>query len=120
MSSFGIAFSVLLVITVVGIYNSLDVTITDSIVNSGAEIWVGAEGSTGSLHSPSILSSVLQENIRAVQGVSDVQPLVRTGLQIELNRKRSTILLQGYVVDSGLGGPPKVIRGLPILPAGKR
>ncbi len=111
MSSSGVAFSILLIVAVVGIYNAIDAAVGDSIMNVAADLWVSSEGSSGSLHSPSVLSMDLIENLRRIEGVRDVKELVRTGVSIEMNGGSTLIYLTGYDVDSGIGGPWKIARG---------
>ncbi|MFQ6130053.1 MAG: ABC transporter permease [Candidatus Hadarchaeaceae archaeon] len=108
----GVAVAVVLVVVMVGVYNAFDVMLTDSIMNAGADLWVSSEGSAGSMHAQSNLSMDLVENLRQVEGVQEVEGLVRTLLSVEIDGNRFLLSITGYDVESGMGGPWKVIQGI--------
>ncbi|MBI4283064.1 MAG: ABC transporter permease [Chloroflexi bacterium] len=80
-------------------------------LKAGADLWVTSQGGSGSLHSPSLLSIKMGEELTEIDGVKQVAPLIRRGLATNINGEKLLISLNGFDTASGLGGPWKVVKG---------
>lgn len=107
----GVAFAVVLVVSVVGMYYAFDAAVTDVILNTGADVWVSSGASGGSMHGQSLLSPDLAENLRHISGVENVWGFVFTNISVPIDDRRYLLLLAGFDVESGMGGPWKMYGG---------
>lgn len=112
VGSSGVAFGVVLVVIIVGVYNAMNVMVTNSVTSANADLWVGSEGSVGSMHVQSNLSMDLADNIRLIEGVQEVRGLIRTPIAIEMNDDRYLLYVQGYDTESDMGGPWEISEGV--------
>lgn len=108
----GVAFSVLLVLFLVGIYNGFLFAARVYVENAGADVWVMQDGTDDMFHSPSLLASSTGSRIRGVAGVDDVSPLVARVFQGHLRQEDGEwvgeeveMLIVGFDVATGVGGP---------------
>ncbi|MBI4186361.1 MAG: ABC transporter permease [Chloroflexi bacterium] len=111
LSVAGVILAVFLIFATTGLYLGIDRVVENMVLKAGADLWVTSKGSSGSLHSPSLLSSDLGESLRAIDGVQKVAPLIRRPVATELNGEKLLVSVNGYDTESGLGGPWKVVRG---------
>ncbi len=111
LSVSGVVLSVFLILSLSGVYYSMDVMMDNIVGEAKADLWVTSEGSAGSLHSPSLLPLALKDNLSSVEGVSSVSPLIRMPFSTEINGKKLLLYINGFDTSSGMGGPWKIVDG---------
>jgi putative ABC transport system permease protein len=114
----GVTLGVLLIFTTVGLYNGINTVVENMVLKGGADLWITSRGSSGSLHSPSLLPAGL-ENALDIDGVREVAPLIRIPVATDLGRGKTLVYVNGYDTESGLGGPWKVTEGASTPGAGE-
>lgn len=107
----GVAFAVVLVVSVVGMYYAFDAAVTEVVMNAGADIWVSSGAAGGSMHGQSLLSPGLAENLRQIVGVENAIGHVRSNASIQMDDARYLLHIVGYDTESGMGGPWKMFSG---------
>ena len=107
----GVAFSVLLIVLLVALYQGWQNRMGEYIRKLPADFWVGQEGSRDLVHSMSVLPTSDLEKVRKIPGVS--RAVSFTGRQIEasINGEDERIFVVGYDPSAGIGGPLKVVEG---------
>jgi len=120
LSVLGVAMSAFLIFTVYGVYTGIDEIMEETVTGAGADIWVTQEGTSGSLHSPSILPRSASARLSDIPGVADWRPLIRTAVSYEQADGNSTLLfLNGFQPESRLGGPWRLAEGSATLQEGE-
>ncbi|MCL4416101.1 MAG: ABC transporter permease [Actinobacteria bacterium] len=115
----GVVLAVFLIFITVGLYNGINGAIENMVTKSGADLWVTSKGSSGSLHSPSLLNIAIGERLKQIDGVDKVAALIRRPLSLTLDGEKVLININGFDTVSGLGGPWKVIDGFNQLKSGE-
>jgi len=107
----GVAFSVLLIIILVGLYQGWQNRMGEYIRALPADFWVGQKGSRDLVHSMSILPTADLEKVKSIPGVD--QAISFTGRQIEAQVKGRDVrtFVVGYDPSAGIGGPLRVAEG---------
>ena len=112
LSVLGVAMSAFLIFTVYGVFSGIDSVMEASVTGAGADIWITQIGTSGSLHSPSILPLATTSEIDDMDGAIRWSPLIRMAVSYEESDGNSTLLfLNGFDRDSDLGAPWKVVAG---------
>ena len=120
LSIMGVVISVFLVFTIYGVYNGINSVMEEIVVGTGADIWITQKGTSGSLHSPSILSSDYKKKVSEISGVEEVGLLIRTGVSKPKAAGGNTLIyLNGYETDGSLGAPWKIAEGNPVPDRGE-
>ena len=70
----GVVLGVFLIFATVGLYYGIDAVVENMVLKAGADLWVTSKGSSGSLHSPSLLPMELNETLEKIDGVEQVTP----------------------------------------------
>jgi putative ABC transport system permease protein len=105
----GVAFAVVLVVTLRGLYWGVIAEATLYVRTTGADLWVAQAGSPGDfLQSRSILPIDDQAAIGAVPGVGEVAPLLSRPVGFKLGGRDADIFLLG--VHPGQLGWPEAVR----------
>ncbi len=107
----GVVLSVFLILTMVGLNQAFSTMMDDMITGAGSDLWVTSKGSSGSFHSPSLLPMSIQDNLTQVDGVREAVPLIRTPLSTKIHDEKVLLYINGYDIETGLGGPWSVIAG---------
>lgn len=101
----GVAFAVVLVVTLRGLYWGVIAEATRYVRTTGADLWVAQAGSPGDfLQSRSILPVNDEAAIAKVAGVAEVAPLLSRPVGFKLGGRDADMFLLG-VHPSGLGWP---------------
>ena len=115
----GVAFSVVLMLLLLGLYNGYQVRIADYFGGVEADLWVVQSGTSNFFHSSSVLPASAERRIASIPGVADVEPYV--GRQVGFERGGDSFVT--YVVGTApgreIGGPIEVVRGDPTLSRGE-
>lgn len=105
------AFSVMLVVLIRGLYVGITAQATAYIRSVGADIWVAEAGTPGDFfHSVSVLPAAAAAAIAAVPGVDSVQPLIGRPVVFRHGGRDVDVYLLG-VAKTGGGSPATVMRG---------
>ena len=107
----GVAFSVLLILILQGLYQGFNYRIGEYIRRQEADLWVGDEKARDMFHSISFLPISAREKIEAIEGVNQVNPFLGRQVVISTSHKETSTYLVGYDTASGIGAPLKVVEG---------
>jgi putative ABC transport system permease protein len=107
----GVVLSVFLIFTLTGVYIAMDSVMDKVVEGAGADLWITSKGSSGSLHSPSLLPTNLSQNLTRIEGIQDVSPYIRYGVLTNIGGEKFLIILNGFDTRTNLGGPWNVIKG---------
>jgi len=103
----GVAFAVLLILVLRGLYAGFVQQATAYVRSVDADVWVAQEGTPGDFgHSVSLLAPGVVDQIGAVDGVDRATPLLTRPLVFRLNGDDIDLFLVGVDLESGFGGPP--------------
>src|SRR3989304_2066283 len=114
LSIAGVILAVFLIFATTGLYFGIVTVVENMVLKAGADLWVTSPGSSGSLHSPSLLDSNIGEELKKIDGVKAVAPLIRRPIATNINGEKLLISINGFDTASGLGGPWKVVKGTAI------
>src|SRR5512147_1087393 len=73
----GVVLAVFLVFATAGLYNGINTVVENMVTKAGADLWVTSHGSSGSLHSPSLLNLQIGQQLKKLDGVEKVTDLIR-------------------------------------------
>lgn len=108
----GVAFAVLLILVLWGLYRGWNRALTLYIENVPADLWVVQEGSRADMfHSVSLIPRDVQSQLAKVPGVQEVHPFVGRSVAFSWKGDTVTTYLVGYEPGSGLAGPRRIIKG---------
>ncbi len=107
----GIALCMILMLFLFGIYKGVSDGSVEYIRENKVDLWILQRNSTNILRGTSILSAYHTERIKKNENVTEVSPVLLLLTTVKNSNKRSTIFLAGYDTETGLGGPPKLIKG---------
>ena len=111
MSIGGVILSVFLIFNILGVYNGIIYTMDSVVGNMGADLWITQEGTSGSLNSPSILSTEIGGQLESIDDIEEYTPLIRTAVNYKTEDKNVLLLLNGYDAGGDLGKPWKIVEG---------
>jgi putative ABC transport system permease protein len=105
----GVAFSVVLVITLRALYWGVIDEATRYVRSTGADLWVAQEGTPGDfLQSRSILPVDDKQRIERVPGVTHVAPLLSRPVGLRIAGRDADLFLLGIAPGSDVGWPSAV------------
>lgn len=108
----GVAFSILLVLFVLGFYNGFLLGAAGFVTDAGADVWVLQEDTVDP--SGSTLQSHTADKIRSVAGVSSVTEFFTRYVVAEIGGKdgpKADVLVVGFDTRTGIGAPKKMLFG---------
>lgn len=112
MSVGGVVLSVFLIFTMYGVYRGINGVMEDMVFGTGADLWITQEGTSGSVHSPSVLPAGIGARLAGIAGVAEHAPLIRTAVSYRDGGGETALLfLNGYRTTGSLGGPWSVVAG---------
>lgn len=115
----GVAFTVMLILFLLGIHEGAKYGATAYVRSSPADIWVCQNNSNNLLRSSSFFHSSLEAEIRQVHGVQSVSTILRLITVGNVNGRPVTIFLIGFDPASNLGAPPPPIEGTAAIGSGE-
>lgn len=108
----GVAFAVLLILLVRGLYSGFTEQATAYVRSVDADVWVAQEGTPGDFfHGVSIIPTATAAELRRVSGVARVTPLLGRPVVTTLGGEATDLFLLGVDTDSGVGGPTGRVEG---------
>lgn len=114
LTAVGLALLLTTVMAMGGVYQGLVVEALSIVQASGADLWVVQKDTNGPFAETSRIPDDVYRIIRAVPGVREASPVAFQSLQFRVGAKPFRVQLIGYRLG-GLGGPPAVIAGRPIV-----
>lgn len=111
LTALGIAFCVVLVLVLLGIYRGVAIGSVEYIRKSEADLWVLQKHATNILRGTSILRSGQGTALGEMEGVGQVSPVLFILGAIRLPIGPKTVYFTGYDEKSGQGGPPALHSG---------
>lgn len=107
----GVAFAFLLILVIVGLYRGFQTRITRYFESIPADLWVAQEGVRDIFHSPSVLPLGLEEKLRAIAGVEDVNRFTFRLIQFDHEGMRLDAMVMGFDTEKDYNGPPTMETG---------
>ncbi len=108
----GVAFAVLLILILRGLYSGITDQATEYIRSVGADLWVAQDGTPGDFfHSVSLIDARAESRLEAVPGVRAAFPLLSLPVVFRLDGQDVDFRLMGVDPASGVGGPPGLEQG---------
>lgn len=107
----GVAFSVLLILIVLGLYLGWNEMAGAYINSIDVDLWISQKASTDMFHGVSLIPAEMEERLKALPEVNSVNRLLGRQVAIEINGGKVATYLAGYDTDSGMGGPIRIYRG---------
>lgn len=107
----GVAFSVMLIMILQGLYQGWSKKIGEYIRTVPADIWVMQDGSEDMFHTPSVLPLRTASGIEKVDGVTSVKPFNARRLAINHNGQDLNLYVVAYDSTSDVGKPARVVEG---------
>jgi putative ABC transport system permease protein len=107
----GVALALTLVLALDAIFEGVSRQLTSYIDRSGAEVWVAQSGVRNLHMVASWMPSSVTEQVRAVDGVADAQPVLYTTESIAARDERGWAYVIGLTPGATMGGPWDVVEG---------
>lgn len=111
MSIGGVVLSVFLIFTILGVYNGMEYTMESIVYKTGADLWITQQDTSGSLHSPSIITLDIADQLKSVDGIEDFTPLIRTATTYRVGEDNVLLFINGYNSTGSLGNPWSIVSG---------
>lgn len=111
ISAGGVAFSVLLILTILGLYQFWGKKITAFIDNVQTDLWVSQKGSADMFHSISLMPTAKAFDLKKIEGVADVDRFLGKRLAYERKDKEIFTFVVGYDPEREVIRPVKIEEG---------
>lgn len=118
ISVMGVAFSVLLIMVLMGVYQGLNTKLGEYIQTVPADLWVAQEGSKNLFDSTSVLSATTQDQIEQVEGVNSVKVFNGRQITVDVNGADKRAFVVGLGGNSGAVSP-KIVEGTADVKSGE-
>ena len=106
----GVAFSVTLILVLLGLYQGWNNQITRFLGSIDADYWVGQQGSRDISHSVSLLPANMESSLRRQPSIDKLNIFVGRQVSFKKNGKEIRVLLVGTKKD-GIIKPYKIVKG---------
>jgi putative ABC transport system permease protein len=107
----GVALALTLVLALDAIFEGVSRQLTSYIDRSGAQVWVAQSGVRNMHMVASWMPSSVTDQVRTVDGVAEVQPILYTTDSIAAGDERGWAYVIGLSPDAVMGGPWDVVEG---------
>jgi len=107
----GVAFSVLMILVVGGLYRGWQIRITEFVDSVDTNLWVAAKGTGDMSHSISLLPANLRDDLEAVRGVASAEEFIGRTMLFEHDGDESRLMIVGFNPDTGKSGPLRMVSG---------
>lgn len=111
LTSFGIALCALLMLFLLSLYEGVSYGSVEYVRASHADLWVLQKHATNILRSTSLLPASYKEKLDSIKGVKSASPIFFILASVKLKEVNATLYLTGFDPESGIGGPPDIIKG---------
>lgn len=107
----GVAFSVLLILILLGLYQGFKYRMGEYIQSQEADFWIGDDKARDMFHSVSILPLDMKEKLEAIDGVERAEPFLSRQVVVDIGENPEATYVVAYDKETEVGGPSKVIVG---------
>jgi putative ABC transport system permease protein len=107
----GVALALTLVLALDAIFEGVSRQLTTYIDRSGAQVWVAQSGVRNLHMVASWMPSAVTDQVRAVEGVADAEPVLYTTDSIAARDERGWAYVIGLTPNASMGGPWDVVEG---------
>jgi putative ABC transport system permease protein len=114
LTALGLGLLLATVMAMGGVYQGLVIEALSIVRASGADLWVVQKNTNGPFAETSRIPDDVYRVIRGVPGVREASPVAFQSLQFRVGARPFRVQLIGYRLG-GLGGPPAVAAGRPIV-----
>ncbi|MBE4720089.1 hypothetical protein DAD99_18680 [Pseudarthrobacter sp. AB1] len=107
----GVAFSVLLIMSIQGLYQGWSNKIGEYIRTVPADYWITQTGATDMFHTPSVLPLIVREKLTAIEGVASAKPFSGRRVAFAHNGKDINLYVIADDTENNVGAPARVVEG---------
>lgn len=107
----GVAFSVLLIMSIQGLYQGWSANAAGYIRTVPADYWVAQRGAADMFHTPSVLPLTLQPQLATLDGVASAKPFSGRRVVFEHGGKGINLYVIAYDSQNDVGAPARVVEG---------
>lgn len=107
----GVAFSVMLILILLGLYRGWNNKLGKYIEGVDADVWVLQNGAADMFHSTSLIPNAVGEQLAKIEGVQSVHPLIGRRVPLRINDEETNTIVMGYDVQNKVGGPLEIVKG---------
>jgi putative ABC transport system permease protein len=107
----GVAFAVILMLSLAGIYNSYNQRVARYFGGTGADLWVVQTGTANFFHSSSIVPASAGTTIGTLPGVASVRPYVGRQVAFMRNGHEYVTYAVGVPLGTSVGGSVSLVAG---------
>lgn len=107
----GVAFAVMLMVLLRGLYVSYEQKVGAYFEHIGSDAWVVQEGTADFFHSFSLVPHDLADQVGALDGVRGVEPYLARQVAFELNGRDVLLYVAGFDPESPITGPIQLVDG---------
>ena len=115
----GVAFSVTLIMVLVGLYRGWNDKLGEYIRTAPVDIWVMQKGSEELFHTPSLLPLSFADDLTKINSVESAKPFNARRLAVSANGQDFQLYIVAYNPVDESGKPAKVVQGKSIPVAGE-
>src|SRR3989344_7701143 len=115
----GVAFSVTLIMVLVGLYRGWNDKLGEYIRTAPVDIWVMQKGSEELFHTPSLLPLSFADDLTKINSVESAKPFNARRLAVSANGQDFQLYIVAYNSADESGKPAKVVQGKSIPAAGE-
>lgn len=107
----GVAFSVLLIMSIQGLYQGWSNKIGEYIRTVPADYWITQTGATDMFHTPSVLPLTVRDFLSGVDGVASAKPFSGRRVAFAHNGKDINLYVIADDTENNVGAPARVVEG---------
>lgn len=107
----GVAFSVMLILVLMGLYRGWQIRVTAYIERVRADLWVTQDGASDMFHASSFLPAGVEGRLRRVRGVKAVYRYVGRQVSFDLDDREAHLFLVGFDPEENVSGPVAMAAG---------
>lgn len=107
----GVGFSVMLILIILSLYRGWNDKLGRYVENVDADVWVVQSGAKDMFHSTSLFPLKFIDELKNVEGVESVRPLIGRRLPLEKDGVEAMLIMIGYDTEEGTGGPSEIVKG---------
>jgi len=107
----GVAFSVVLILTLISLFRGWQIRSTQYIRGIDTDIFVSQTGSSEITSSASSIPLSIVNEIEKVDGVTEINRFIGRPLHFKIKKKEVNAYIVGFDTKTGIAGPTKIVKG---------
>jgi len=107
----GVAFSVMLILIILSLYQGWQIKATQYIRGIKADLWVTQPGSADITNSASFLPNTFIPELEKIEGVEKVHRFVGKPINFKIKGKEANAYIVGFDTSDPISGPQKIVQG---------